>query len=309
MNYKIISVILICSFLLLCFSGCSLIDNMLAKKDVDADSNITKENEAPTEYPTEFTGIPIEKDSELISSIVDFLYNKHADHMMTSSGLPAKIHKIKSGEAQLLEIAFDPFEYYFVCGYDSNTNGSFDGYDEERAKNCNWFRFDSADEIPEYYNGEKCAFAFQFNAASSAVNIFDVTDVTETHHFLEYKPKFEQGFNVNLPIAFDETILILDGVYFNSLNKDVAYYSTASFFDPWTTIRLIEIDGVKYLTLNRYKNKDEVATLEMLLEEYYEDFVRVAEIDEYEKYFPDSTTSIVSLVSFDNFVKAVKELQ
>ena len=252
-----------------------------------------------------FKGTLIDNDSEVIKAIVKYLYDKSVDHDMIDLGLPDRVDKLRNGKAELLDVTFDPFEKYFLCGYYSDASNKSMSKKHLIAKECTWFRFDSPDEIPEYYNGEKCIFSFQFNGASSVTNVLKADVAPEIHHFLEYKTKFEQGYNTAPPIVFYENILLL----YNTANpKDIGYYSTSTVFHRMLTIAFIEIDNEKYITINRYlsTSNGKVRTLESHLWKYYEDFIRVTNITEYETYFPDSTTFIMSVISLDDFIEIVE---
>lgn len=318
---KIISILLICSVLLALLTGCSYFD----KKDENKDGEVVNgggTDEAPK-------GIPLDKESDVIESIIDYLYNYYSDHDMPSNSLEWKLRRIESEVWRPLEVTFDTFDYYFVCGYDNDPDSNH--YYASRAKKCNWYRFDSAEEIPEYYNGEKCAYVFQFNKASSIVNLLEgQSDVPEMEHFLWYEPEFEDGYNAKSPIAYGETIIYLcytdylDYMSFSYLkiwDEGTIYYSTSSYDYRWVTIPTVEIFDEKYISLITrqvtQRNGEESGSetgVELHLGEYADAFTDVVEVEkysiktEYKSGFEAMThTYYYSCILVEDFFKVLNE--
>ena len=260
---KIISFILICSMLLALLTGCSYFDktgeggNEVGDVEV-GNNNGEKDNvtSGETEESTKAKGTPLDKESDVIESIINYIRNYYSDHDMPSNSLEWKLERIENEVWRPLEVTFDTFDYYFVCGYD---NDSSDRYFFNRAEKCNWYKFDSVDEIPEYYNGEKCAYVFQFNKASSIINLLDgQSDVPKMEHFLWYQPEFKDGYNAKSPIAYGETIIYLcytDYLNYSTFsgikiwNEGTIYYSTSSYDYRWVTIPTVDIYGERYISL------------------------------------------------------------
>lgn len=321
---KCISATLICALLLICLSSCSFLDairNAIPERsDNTPDSNVTNDGSVKndedngTEITPEFKGIPIENDSDIVKAIVDLLYNRHTDHDMHSGEIEYKLYSIEKHGAQLLEITFNPWEYYFVCGYENQKLTSIH-QEDYRAKNCTWFKFDSADEIPEYYNDEKCVFAFQVNKSSSIINLLGNDSIPKVDHFLDYEPEFSDGFNTAYPLVFGETIYYVDtpgGFYgFDHSADKINYYSTALFYNPWLTLFTIEIDGTICIKIpsKTVDGDSEVGNIELRFGEYYELFTDVIYKDAYMvKHLEfDSCMYFYSCIKIDDFVKVVNE--
>ena len=298
---KILSIVLICSLLLAFLSSCSYFDRITGNGsddeidnietgnsgnetgDIDSDNNTDNPNNEENKSPRG-EGKPVDMESDVIASIFDFLDNYYADHDMPSSTLDRKIRLIDQGYLQPFEITFEKSDYYFICGYDNYTRDPI-SYQVSRAKNCNWYRFDSAEDIPEYYNNEKCAYVFQFNKASSVVDMLEMGNIPMLEHFLWFLPEFEEGYNVKAPEIFDETIIYLCRTdYLSVWDEGTVYYSTSSYDYRWVTIPFVEIEGVKYTTiLTKYVRHNETNPFiqdlspEYALGEYYDVFKDVIE--------------------------------
>ena len=302
---KIISGILIVASLLLCLCGCSLLDKFIC---TDSNTETPDNNEV-----VQFAGTPVANGSDMIKAIVDYFYHHRIEYDMPSSGLKTKLSYIDRHNSRLFKITFAPFEYYFLCGYD-NQETPISGFDRDTiAKKCHWFIFESEDQIPEYYNGEKCVFAFQFNKADSVIDLLYDDTTPAVEHFLEYTPQFKDGFNVASPLAFGKTIYYVDipgmNDSFDYSAEKVSYYSTASVFNPWLTLITMEIDGADCVRISRWRNSDgEIYSLESMLGEYYDVVVQEARLDEFQLSLTDNNTFIITLITMDNFVKAAKAI-
>ena len=285
---KIISIFLICSMLLALLTGCSYFD----KKDENKDEDIVNGGGGTDEAPK---GIPLDKDSDVIESIIDYIDNYYSDHDMPSNSPEWKLRRIESEVYRPMEVTFDTFDYYFVCGYDNDPG---DNYHESRAKKCNWYKFNSAEEIPEYYNGEKCAYVFQFNKASSIVNLLEgQSDVPKMEHFLWYQPEFEDGYNAKSPIAYGETIIYLcytDYLNYSTFsgikiwNEGTIYYSTSSYDYRWVTIPYVEFFDERYISLltrqvTQTNGEENIGERDIALYfgKYSDDFTDVIEMEKY----------------------------
>ncbi len=331
---KIISFILICSMLLAFLTGCSYFDKTNEGEGgnetdnvgdgnntngsteggntggtTDGTDNVT--NGGETEEDTKAKGIPLDKESDVIESIIDYIDNYYSDHDMGDNSLEYKIRLTVNGVWRPIEVTFDTFDYYFVCGYDNDPG---DDYYESRAKKCNWYKFNSAEEIPEYYNGEKCAYVFQFNKASSIVNLLEgQSDVPEMEHFLWYRPEFEDGYNAKPPIAYGETIIYLcytDYLSVKIWDEGTIYYSTSSYDYKWVTIPTVDIYGdiyISMLTNQILSTGEEVEiSLDGRLGNYTEFFVDKVEIDKYSISYPHCTY-YYSCILVEDFIKILNE--
>jgi len=338
---KIISLILICSMLLAFLNGCSYFDKTNEGEGgnetdnvgdgnntngsteggntggtTDGTDNVT--NGGETEEDTKAKGIPLDKESDVIESIIDYLYNYYSDHDMGDNSLEYKIRLTVNGVWRPIEVAFDTFDYYYVCGYDNDPDNNH--FYDSRAKKCNWYKFNSAEEIPEYYNGEKCAYVFQFNKALSIVNLLEGhSDVPEMEHFLWYQPEFEDGYNVKPPIAYGETIIYLcytdylDYMSFACIkiwDEGTIYYSTSSYDYSWVTMPFVDIYGDRYFSMLTNQILSTGEGVEISLEDrfgnYTEFFVDEVEIDKYSVSYPHCTY-YYSCIKVEDFFKILNE--
>ena len=317
---KIISFILICSMLLALLTGCSYFDKTgeggNEAGDVETDNSNNQNNEENQNPKGE--GTPLDKDSDVIESIIDYLYNYYSDHDMGPSNLEWKISQMVYDLWRPLEVTFDTFDYYFVCGYDNDPDNNH--FYASRARKCNWYKFDSADEIPEFYGGEKCAYVFQFNKASSIVNLLEgQSDVPKMEHFLWYQPEFEDGYNVKPPVVYGETIIYLcytDYLDYMSLSylkiwdEGTIYYSTSSYDYRWVTMPFVDIYGDRYFSMltNQVWGTNEVGVpLEYRFGNYTELFVDKVELDKYSISYKDGSTYFYSCIKVDDFFKILNE--
>ena len=284
----------------------------------DGTDNVTSGGETD-EAPK---GVPLSKESDVIESIFDYLDNYYSDHDMGDNSLGYKIRQTVNGVWRPIEVTFDTFDYYFVCGYDNDPG---DDYYESRAKKCNWYKFNSAEEIPEYYNGEKCAYVFQFNKASSIVNLLEgQSDVPEMEHFLWYQPEFKDGYNVKSPIAYGETIIYLCYTEYLSIriwDEGTIYYSTSSYDYRWVTIPYVEDYDGRYISLITRqvtrRNGEEIVRetgVELHLGEYADAFTDVIETERYSvktEYKSNSEemthTYYYSCILVEDFFKVLNE--
>jgi hypothetical protein len=290
--------------------------------DVETDNSNNQNNEENQKPKGE--GTPLDKDSDVIESIIDYLYNYYSDHDMGDNSLKYKIRLTVNGVWRPIEVTFNTFDYYFVCGYDNDPNNNH--FYDSRARKCNWYKFNSADAIPEFYGGEKCAYVFQFNKASSIVNLLEgQSDVPKMEHFLWYQPEFEDGYNAKPPIAYGETIIYLcytdylDYMSFSWLkiwDEGTIYYSTSSYDYRWVTIPTVDIDGVKYVywlskEVGYESNGQDVNELppDYSLGKYYNDFIDVIEVDKYsvERVDPYHEIDYYSCILVKDFFKILNE--
>lgn len=112
---KIISIVLLCSVLLICFSGCSIPNDPNGEKGSEQGGapsiNEDKENTTMVIIDGE-----IDKSSDLVVTLVAYLEQYLIDYDLMSRTFSQKVDDIKNG-IQPLHVAFDPAKYYFVCGY------------------------------------------------------------------------------------------------------------------------------------------------------------------------------------------------
>ena len=326
---KIISFILICSILLALLTGCSYFDKTGEGGNETGDVEVGNNNgekdnvtSGETEESTKAKGTPLDKESDVIESIINYIRNYYSDHDMPSNSLEWKLERIENEVWRPLEVTFDTFDYYFVCGYD---NDSSDRYFFNRAKECNWYKFDSVDEIPEYYNGEKCAYVFQFNKASSIVNLLEGQyDVPKMEHFLWYQPEFKDGYNAKSPIAYGETIIYLCYTEYLSIkiwDEGTIYYSTSSYDYRWVTIPYVEFFDERYISLltrqvTQTNGEENIGERDIALYfgKYSDDFTDVIEMEKYSiktgyktEFYSMTNTDYYSCISVEDFFKILNE--
>jgi hypothetical protein len=275
--------------------------------DVETDNSNNQNNEE--NQKPEGEGTPLDKDSDVIESIIYHMNLSDIEYI--GYNLCEKIHLVENHGAQPLEISFDAFSFYYACAYDNVTDIMY--VTEERLKQCNWYKFDDAAEIPEYYNGEKCVAVFQINKTASVVNLLQNDVVPQIEHFSSYETKFEQGYNVNPPVVFNETIIYLYGIYANEVEKKpIFYYTTTALYHAYATIRYVEYYGEKYhhiATRHVYPGYDDsIKDLELLLNIYYDDF---ADVIEYEKFSADNghQKTFYSCIKIEDIIRVMKEKQ
>jgi hypothetical protein len=309
---KIISFILICSMLLALLTGCSYFDKTgeggNESGDIETDNTNNQNNEENQKPKGE--GTPIDKESNPVKSIIRFLYDKNTDHDMIAYNFGSIVYRIKNHGAQPLEATFNAFDYYYVCGYESTAEDKH-LREDIRAERCEWVKFDSEAEITEYYNDAKCVFVFQFNRASSVINLLTEDDTLSVEHFLRYEPKFQEGVNVNPPIVFDETIIYLYGGIFKELEDGTAYYSTSSFYNNFeAVIKFVELyDGKNIYMRTKVDYSDYVVEydLEGHLNRYYDDFIGVTMVDKFSIRI-EGGVHYYSCIKVDDFVRIMKEM-
>ena len=326
---KIISFILICSILLALLTGCSYFDKTNDGGNETGDIEVGNNNSndsadgGNTGGTTDGTdnvtsggetdeaskGVPLSKESDPIKSLIEILSREVPDVLLGSTGLPNQIYFVQHYDAQPLEVTFDPLDYYFVCGY-YNEEADEKGKTYQRAEKCSWYRFDSAEDIPEYINGEKCVLTYQFNKASSVINLLGDENTPEMEHVLWLDKQFENGYNTTPPIAFAKTVIYLQGYFADDLNKSTIYYTTRSIYHNYITIRFVELSGMKYVVVPRYVYNGELVSLESLLGPYYDVFMSVTEANnfEYEGYLSDNATFIYTLIAMEHFIEVLKEV-
>ena len=203
---KAISFILICSLLLVFLSGCSLANEFFGKNEQDKEDSIDANDDKKDESPRE-KGIPIDKESDLIESIFEFLHIIRTDPPYGITDLYAKLGLIEEDYYLPLDVEFSSSDFYYVCGYDNNYTGNPNDYSEDRAKQCDWYKFNSPRDIPEYINNERWTFIFQINKASSVIDLMESGSAPNMAYTQWFEPEFKDGYNVATPITINKSII------------------------------------------------------------------------------------------------------
>ncbi|MGM9642972.1 MAG: hypothetical protein ACI3XI_07160 [Eubacteriales bacterium] len=276
---KIISFVLLCALLLMCFSGCL----------IRGDSNGEKEPEQENTSDADAFEGEIDKNSDLVATLVAYLEQYLTDYEIIGRSFAQKINDVKSG-IQPLHVAFDPTDYYFVCGYYNPAEDHFEfGYC--CADNYTWVGYKSEADVQEYYNDMKWAVVFQINRALTVTDIIsNERKVPDIQHFQIFKPTFENGVNVNDRVVFDDTFIYLNypNCYLNrfSQNTSTMYYCKSIYYHSMNTIPCVCLDGEYYLSFHLYTvysdgRRGEENDFSYTFGQYYDTLMNMMEKDKY----------------------------
>ena len=142
---KFISFVLLGALLLMCFSGCATWSNANGDKGINQ-GNTPDTNNKYGDIPVIIEG-ELDKNSDLVVTLVAYLEQYTTQYNIRGRSFAQQIDHIKNG-IQPLHIAFDPAEYYFVCGYYKPA----EDHDELIyccAKDYTWVGYKSETEIQE----------------------------------------------------------------------------------------------------------------------------------------------------------------
>ncbi len=201
---RIVSISLLFTLLLSCFAGCAFMDRFISET----------QTENPTETPTEPID-PAAYQKALISTLIAYLKTYNDEESRVMLGFSAMLSFFKmSGDRQLgfrtFLVKLDAEKYYYMCGYYNCAH-----IDEAKNYRCadayTWVKFESADEIQEYYNDEKMVVAFQINETKDCQHLMPVNDDVPVVAFYQmYTAEFADGYNVAAPYMCDEPRLVGD---------------------------------------------------------------------------------------------------
>ena len=322
---KIVSLILLASLLLVCFSGCSIANNTNGEKNQNQDTtNNTNNDKEQNQDTTPNTNnsennIPViiegelDKGSDLIATLVAYLEQYLTNYDLIGRTFAQKIDDIKNG-IQPLHVAFDPSDYYFVCGYYNPAEDHYEfGYC--CAEDYTWVGYKNETEILEYYNDTKWAVVFQINRASSIADIISKENaVPNMEHFQIYTPTFENGVNIAAPVVFDETFIYLNypNCYLNrsSQNTSTMYYCKSIYYHPMNTIPCVYLDGEYYLSFYLYTVysdglRGEENNYAYSFGMYYDTLMDIMEKEKYHTIDEYERTSFYGTISFADFLNGV----
>lgn len=258
----------------------------------------------------------------LRDTLVGYLERYNWEYDMMTYSEEETIDFIKNG-AQPLHVAFDPSDYYFVCGYYNDPEGKeIGGY--RNAKKYTWVKFSGADKIRESYFGKELIVTFQMNKALFVKDISrNKNYLPGMEHFQMYKPKFEDGVNTNPPIDFSETFIYLNGVtlkngYIYERFNGKGYRSVKQYDHENLTIQCIHFEEQYYIPIHThsvYSNGefyDSTDKNSRMFGKYYDAIERIMETgrysieDEYKDYFGRiSVVDHYGLVSIDDFANEI----
>ena len=242
------------------------------------------------------------KDKDLILSLIDYFTWKRLSLDMGSYTTEDKINRFKNAKQTLL-VKYNPTDYYFVCAY-SDAHYNTEGASYCCVEDYTWVKYKNASDIQEYYNEKRLIQAFQLNGASLVKDIRSgEAAVPRMEHFMGYKPKFENGMNVNEAVVFDEIY-----VYLNSSDKAKVYdsWSSKTPYHPHITFDCVLIDNQYYIPQLTHSvingiYYDMTDTIIMEYGNYYDTLMEVMILDKYSVDKNDDETSYYGLIDVNDF--------
>ena len=215
------------------------------------------ETTPPTQSVSKYEN-PMGLPEDMLDTLVEYLEQYNAEYDIITYSEEETIDFIKNG-AQPLHVAFDPADYYFVCGYYHHSRESEENNAYCCVKEYTWVKFASTDKIRETYLGKELIVAFQMNRALFVKDLLANEDYSPgMEHFQIYKPKFEDGVNTNPPIDFSETFIYLNGVttkngYSYEPFNGKGYRSVKQYNHRNLTFRCIYFEGQYYIPVYTHK--------------------------------------------------------
>ena len=299
---KIISFILLCALLIMCFSGCANPSGVIEESPSESQTG------AETPPDDSFAGTVLDKNSDLVTTLATYLWERSfVGAEIPGLTLEDKIDKINSG-TQLFHVKFDSQKYYFVGAY--YTCDDMPPY--RFIKEYTWVKFESAYEISEYYKGMKLIEAFQINKASFVTDIIsEESEAPEIEHFQLFTAEFKNELNTSAPLIFEETFIYVD-VFSEWTNKDVIYYSTNMRNHSNMTIPCISLEMQYYVIVWSYQgysfedvdlNSDFIHSC---FGKYYDDLMSVIELGLYKEISPSNgRATFYGIIRIDNFASCI----
>lgn len=317
---KIISIVLLCSLLLMCLSSCAYVDKIFGNNDNEPENpELTPpENpngtlpetpdETPPEEPNEedITPTELQATNDLIAALIEYLKSLSRDYDLPHTSTGMKIDQIKSGK-QALHVGFDNSEYYFVCAY-YNASHSYETQDYCCATQYTWVKFKNASEISEKYNDLDFFVGFQINKPSFLTDILNEdAPVPPFEHFNMYTPAFSDGLNTNDAIAFDASF-----IYINVLDYEKIYFSLSIYYTDLVMLPSVSIDGRYYVIVDQIKTiypdgREYVSNLVNEFGKYHDVLVSVMDTESFSITDEKGITHFYGLVAIDVFVDCVKQ--
>lgn len=304
-----IAIVLLATLLTLTLSGC-LADN---KQNAGMTPTNTTENTTPESNQNNAPVIEgeLDIDSKLIVELIAYLEQYFVEYDLITLSFANKVNGIKNG-AQPLHVAFDPNNYYFVGGY-YNTTRENNIIDYRDAAEYVWVGYENEAEIQQYYKDMPCVVVFQINRELTVTNILSGEPANDMEYFQIYKPTFENGVNIAVPVVFDQTFIYLNNFY-NRFDEDTIYHSAAWYYHPNITISCICLDDEYYLPFylatvedNEIFDVQQALSGEQLiykLGEYYDTLIGVMDTEKYSVRANEEYTYRYGVVSIDCFVNS-----
>lgn len=244
------------------------------------------------------------EDSELVKALMKYLDELLWDFELPETSVAIKIDGIKNGE-QPLHVEYKPSDCYFVCAYYDGDDG--DATDYARKNDYTWIKFEGANEIKEYYSGEKFVVAFQINSPSLVADIRNGAEIVpNVEHFKVYEPEFDGGMNTKAHDEFERTF-----IYLNSSDKSDVYVSESNAYHELYVLPCVYLDGQYYITV--YLNTIAVggeqssADLKWELGGYYDTLMEIMVTEKYSVTDNRGTTHFYGLLELGEFSRTVLE--
>lgn len=306
---RIISFVLLCAILLMCFSGCSISNGPNGEKE-SRQGDTTEVNDGKNNAVPVIVEGELDKNSDLVATLLIYLEQYLTQYNIRGRSFAEQIDHIENGIQPIL-VAFDPADYYFVCGYYDPPADHYEfGYC--CADNYTWVGYRSVAEIREYYKGMKWAVAFQINRALTVTDITaSVKKVPNMEHFQLFKPTFEDGVNVSEAAMFDETFIYLNypdcDLNGASQNPSTMYYCNSIYYHSMNTIPCVCLDGKYYLSFYMYTvykdgTRGEESDRTYDFGEYYDPLMSMMEREKYNIVTKNGNTSFFATISLESFV-------
>ena len=279
---KFVSLILLCSLLIVCFTGCTVTHN--------------SEEKSPTE---------LQNQDVLVCTLIKYLQDLFVSYDLPDTSTAIKINEIKNGK-QALHVEFDKSGYYFVCAYYDNTHED-ETTDYCCATNYTWVKFENPNEIREKYKDLRFVVAFQINKSSFVTDIItkDAT-VPNIEHFQEYVPNFNNGLNTNVAITFDTSF-----IYLNSSDEKNVYHSISAYDNVLKTLPCISLNEQYYVIKELYtiyadgtnSGSDVISDFG----EYYDALINIMDATSYSVTDEKGRTTFYGLIEINDFSNCINE--
>lgn len=253
---------------------------------------------------------PLEQDDgtlkdELIAELTEYLKWLFGYIDPFPMSFSQRIDTVKEGR-QAVHVSFEPSNYYFACAYHNRelTTGSvYIGYSD--ADEYTWVRFDSEKDICKSYEDKEFIVAFQINKPSLCEDIsISEKDVPYLEHFQLYKTNFENGFNTNPPIEFEQTF-----VYLNDSEQTNIYHSKDVVYNEYVTFPCVKMDGRYYVTQVLYAVSSDGERHDRDVEwefgDYYDVLWEIMETGKYTTTNEKGVTYYYGLMELDTFMDTV----
>lgn len=218
-------------------------------------------------------------DQALLHALTEYLKTIYTEHDMETLSLADKIDIMKKEESSLL-VSFEESYSYYMCGYYHGTH-EHEAIEYCCVDNYAWVKYDQADEVSEYYNGEPCVVVFQINKASLVKNVSsDEKYAPGVEHFQMYIPQFRGGKNINPNIAYNSIF-----IYLGQPDGSTVYCSESRYDYDNLTLPCIHLENLYYIPAELYTDyptgERAQGNVSALFGEYYNDLTAIMITDKY----------------------------